>query len=122
MIEGMRMTRPVRLTPRQIRSKLDDYTEQFQDAFIEAVRDIRSDVQFGLVAEAIERGNLDDAIRLMHMSVEFFDGLRAEQLTIYRQGGVDAVAAVSGLPAPFRPQEAALWRALEALTRARKPK
>lgn len=118
----MSMTRPQRLRPRQIRAKIDGFTEQFQDAFIAAVRDIRSDIQLGLVVEAIERGNVDDAIRLMHMTPAFFDGLRAEQLTIYRQGGVDAVAAVSGLPAPFRPQDAELWRALEALTRAHRHK
>ena len=67
-----------------------------RDAFLAAVADIRSEVQMNLFVSHIKAGDIENALRALHLDKEFFDPLDRALIDAYIRGGRDALAALPG--------------------------
>lgn len=67
----------------------------FARAFVAAVRAIKSEAQLTLLIEAIERGNVDDAIRILQIRSETFQALDDEMRATFLRG---AAYQIESLP------------------------
>ena len=65
-----------------------------QDAFLSAIRNITSEAQLTLLIEAIERGNIDDAIRVLQIRPETFDVLQEQFRATFIAGGAYQLSAI----------------------------
>jgi SPP1 gp7 family putative phage head morphogenesis protein len=88
--------RPTRVQlRRRFEAIADEWEPVARAAFLSAVNDIASNVELGRIAEALERGDIDAAIRAVHLDPAAFRGLEAAITEAYGAGGA---AAVGGMP------------------------
>ncbi len=77
------------------------------DAFLDSFEDIRSSVRVNTVTRALRAGRIEDALRALHVSPEFFAPMDAALTQAFREGGV---SLFEGLPrvidGPAGPQPA----------------
>lgn len=90
------------------------YGPEVAQAFMEAIRDLRSNVELQKVIAALERGDLQGALAALHLSRAAFSGLEAKITEAFVAGGQGAVAsmpAVVSIGFRFDPgnQRAASW-------------
>lgn len=70
-------------------------------AFIDAIRDIRSEAQLAVIVRALEDGRVDDAIRALQLDPAFYAPLDDALRAAYLEGGRDALAGIPRIPDPF---------------------
>lgn len=70
------------------------YGLEVAQAFIEAIRDLRSNVELQKVIAALERGDLQGAMDALHLSRAAFTGLEAKITEAFVAGGQGAVASM----------------------------
>lgn len=75
---------------------LDRYEPELRAAFMAAIDDIRSQAEVGRIAALLERGDIDGAIRAVHLDPAAFRAFERAIADAYMGGGT---AAVAGLPA-----------------------
>lgn len=77
------------------RKTLEDLISELEDdvaaAFVESIRDIRSDAQFRLVVNALERGDIERVIELLNIDGSYFAPLDAAMRQSYEAGGAWAM-------------------------------
>lgn len=79
---------------------LDQYDPRLRDAFLAAVADISSRAEIRLIAERLERGDIDGALRAVHLDRAAFRLFEREFEAAFDAGGVSAMAALPRLPDP----------------------
>lgn len=72
----------------------------FKTAFLGSIADIKSAAQMSVIVRALEENRLDDVIRALHLSPEFFAPLDDAIRAAYLQGGRDSLAALPALTEP----------------------
>lgn len=89
-----------------------------RDAFLAAVRDIKSEAQLSVIARHLENGDTPRALAAMHLDAEFFAPLDDALRAAYLKGGRQAL---TGLPAISDPFPAGEWSAafLRAISKPR---
>lgn len=70
------------------------YGLEVAHAFMEAIRDLRSNVELQKVIAALERGDLQGALDALHLSRAAFTGLEAKITEAFIAGGQGAVASM----------------------------
>lgn len=90
---------------RTILELLDDLSPVVQEAFLQSVRNIQSDVQLRLLTEAYGRGDIEGFIRLLNVENAYFAPLDRALTEAHTQGGD---WAVDGLKAMAQSQGATL--------------
>ncbi len=93
------------------------------EAFISAIRDIRSEARLATIAAALEEGRIEDALRALHLEDEFFAPLDDALRAAYIQGGRDAMMRLPAITDPFPVPgwSSALTRALRRLRQTSGP-
>lgn len=79
----------------QIEALIEHWAPEIRIAFLAAIEDIVSKAEIGRIAEALERGNVADAIRAVHLDPAAFRGIETAIAQAYNAGGA---ATVGGLP------------------------
>lgn len=69
------------------------YGRSVARAFADAIADVRSNVVLKRVIDALERGNIDAAIRALNIDETLFASLRAQMVAAYNDGAVAVIAA-----------------------------
>lgn len=91
-----------RLSTRQLVQELSNRFEPvIRDTFLEAVRNIRSEVVLKVIVERLEKGDVHGAIRAMQLDGEAFSRLELALFDAYNLGGQ---ATVDNLPRVTDPQ------------------
>ncbi|MER8806030.1 head morphogenesis protein [Mesorhizobium australicum] len=102
----------VRLTPRQ---RFEILVSQFEPAiraaFIEAIDDITSYIVLRRIVERLERGDVNGAIRAMHLDEAAFRPLDEAIRQAFNGGGVDTVEQMPALRDPFGHRIVVRWDA-----------
>lgn len=83
-----------------IQAALDAMEPQFRAAFLRAVEDIRSSAQLAAIVDALDKGNIDLAVRLINVDAAFWSPLDDALMGAYLRGGRDAIAALPVIPDP----------------------
>ena len=86
--------------PKRISQIAADLEKQMRQAFLDAVQDLRDGAQIGRLIEALERGDIDGAIRALNLDAVVFDRM-AEQLRTAANGAGNAT--IAALPALVDP-------------------
>ena len=86
--------------PKRISQIAADLEPQMRQAFLDAVQDLRDGAQIGRLIEALERGDIDGAIRALNLDAVVFDRM-AEQLRTAANGAGNAT--IAALPALVDP-------------------
>lgn len=90
-----------RPTPRQRLAELAGRFEpQLQNAFIAAIDDLRSGAQIGLIAERLERGDIDGALRALNVEPAAFRLFEEGIREAFIGGGVAATGSMPILRDP----------------------
>jgi hypothetical protein len=90
-----------RPTPRQRLEALSDrFERQLQVAFLAAIDDLRSGAQIGLIAERLERGDIDGALRALNVEPAAFRLFEEGIREAFIGGGVAATGAMPVLRDP----------------------
>lgn len=89
-----------------IRDVIAAMEPQFLKAFLDSVNDIKSSAQISVIVAALEEGRIEDAIRALHLTPEFFAPLDDALRRAYLEGGRDALA---GLPVITDPAAPGKW-------------
>jgi hypothetical protein len=72
-----------------------------RDAFLAAVRDIKSEAQLSVIARHLENGDIPRALAAMHLDAEFFAPLDDALRAAYLEGGRQAMTGLPAIPDPF---------------------
>lgn len=80
---------------RQFEALVGQWEPQLRDAFFDAVVDLTSHAEIGRIAELLERGDIEAAIRAVHLDPAAFRALESAVVAAYGAGGI---AAVQGMP------------------------
>lgn len=83
-----------------IQAALDAMEPAFRDAFLRAVDDLRSQAQMALLVDALERGDIQQAMAVLNVDPAFFAPLDDAIRAAYLRGGRDAIAALPVIPDP----------------------
>lgn len=83
-------------TRQRLEELLDRHEPALRQAFMAAIEDIKSQAEIGRIAELLERGDIDGAIRAVHLDPAAFRAFERAIADAYNDGGT---AAVAGLPA-----------------------
>lgn len=101
--------RPSRPSLRQrIEQLLQEYAPLLQKAFLEGVADLRSNANLSLIVEALERNDIEAAIKALNLEPAAFRSFDRALAAVFDAGGVTATAVISsqaarsGLAAVFR--------------------
>ena len=70
---------------------LNQLKPKVRQSFIDAVRDIASTARFNDLVRALERGNVDEAMRILNISNEFYKPLENALVDVFMSGGNYAV-------------------------------
>lgn len=81
--------------PADLQALIDRLEPDIRKAFIEAINDVRSAAQMGLLADAVERQDIAAIMRILAIEPSAFAPLDRAMASAYIQGGI---AALSGLP------------------------
>src|SRR5690606_24957978 len=88
-------------TPRQrIEALLEQFAPPIREAFMEAVQDITKQAEVARIAERLERGDIDGAIRALHLDPVAYRTLDEALRQAYIGGGSSAVAGMPVLREP----------------------
>ncbi len=82
-------------TQRRLLALTKELEPRLARKFREAIREIKSRAQLGLLIDAIERGNIDDAIRILQIRAETFQALDDQRRAAFLLG---AAYMVESLP------------------------
>lgn len=66
---------------------LDELVPEVADAFLISIRDVRQDVQISIMIEALERGDINAALRAINIGPEYFAPLENALRGAYSTGG-----------------------------------
>lgn len=84
------------ITPRQrLEELLEQHEPEIRAAFMAAIDNIRSKAEIGRIAALLERGDIDGAVRAVHLDPAAFRAFERAIADAYHSGGT---AAVDGLP------------------------
>lgn len=83
-----------------IQAALDAMEPQLRAAFMQAIDDLRSQAQMALLVDALERGNVQQALAILNVDPAFFAPLDDAIRAAYLQGGRAAIAALPVIPDP----------------------
>lgn len=84
--------------PRTIIDLLDQLAPQVQEAFLQSVRNVQSDAQLNLMIGALERGDIEGALRLLNIERAYFAPLDQALTQAYTAGGdwaIDGIKAIA---------------------------
>lgn len=81
-------------TRRALAALARDLEPGMRKAFLDAIRNITSPAQITLLREAIERGNIDDAIRILQIRPATFDVLQEQFRQAFIAGGAYQLSAI----------------------------
>lgn len=84
----------------QIAYLLDHYTQAVQDAFIQAISELRSQIVLAHVIERLEKGDINGAIAQMHLDKAALNPMLDRIAEAYNAGGIAAVNALPDLKDP----------------------
>jgi hypothetical protein len=102
----------VRLSPRQ---RFEILVSQFEPivraAFIDAIDDIRSNITLQRIVERLEKGDINGAIRAMHLDEAAFRPLDEAIRQAFNGGGVATVEQMPALRDPFGHRIVIRWDA-----------
>ena len=101
-----------------IQTLLDRLAPEIRRAFIEAIADVKSEAQLAVIAGALDRGDVDAALRALNLDAAFFAPLDDALTAAYLEGGRNALLGLPVIPDPF--PVAGRWFALMAAIRAQK--
>jgi len=93
---------------------LDKLTPKVRRAFLQSIADIKSEAQLAVIISAIDRGDVESALRALNLKPEFFAPLDDALRAAYMQGGAAALAGLPRLPDPF-PAGAWLRASMDAI-------
>lgn len=86
---------------KSMRKLLDEMEPQIRRAFEEAINDVKSQARLTVIAKAIEENRVDDVLRALALSDEFFAPLDDAMRGVYLEGGRQAIANLPSIPDPF---------------------
>lgn len=90
-----------RLTPReQFDLLVADFEPELRKAFVEAVADLRSNIDFTLAIERLERKDVAGALAALHLTTAAFRPLERAIANAFEGGGIATVAAMPKLRDP----------------------
>jgi hypothetical protein len=90
-----------RPTPRQrLQALVDKFEPALQQAFLSAIDDLRNGVQIGVVAERLERGDIDGALRALNIEPAVFRLFEEGVREAYIGGGVAVTGALPAIRDP----------------------
>ena len=91
----------MRRTSRQIVADLLEIHEpRVQEAFIDAVQNLSDNIPIGRLTDAIARGDVEEALRLINLDDAVFDGISEAVRAAYVDGGRDTGEIINGLRKP----------------------
>jgi hypothetical protein len=93
-------------TKKDIRIVIEKMEPKFRKAFLDAVNDIKSEAQLSVIVGALQDGRIEDAIRALHLTPEFFAPLDDALKQAYIEGGRNALL---GLPVIADPAGPGKW-------------
>ena len=76
---------------------------KIRNAFLASINDITSEAQLTVLQKALEENRIDDFIRILGISPEFFEPLDAAIREAFVKGGTFALASLPVLPDPVQP-------------------
>lgn len=82
---------------RRIESLLDRHEKAIRDAFLAAIDNIRDNAEIGRIAEALERGDIEAALRAIHLDPAAFRAFERAIVLAYIEGGEDALATLPAI-------------------------
>lgn len=85
--------------PRNLIQLLDSLAPDVQKAFLESIANIRSDTQMAVMIGALERGDIDGALRAINLGAEYFAPLDRALSQAYADGGDWAIEGLKRLAA-----------------------
>lgn len=86
--------------PAALQRQIDALEPAIRDAFLRSVADIRSEAQLALVADALERGDVQRLIAVLNLDPVFFAPLDRAIQAAYIEGGVRALTGLPVIPDP----------------------
>jgi hypothetical protein len=102
----------VRLSPRQrFEILVSQFEPQLGAAFIEAIDDIRSNIVLRRIVERLEKGDINGAIRAMHLDEAAFRPLDEAIRAAFNGGGVATVEQMPTIRDPFGHRIVIRWDA-----------
>ena len=99
-----------------IRAVIAEMEPVIRAAFMDAIRDITSEAQIGVIVAALQEGRVDDAVRALRLGPAFFSPLDDAVRAAYIAGGRDALSGLPAISDPFL--RGAWWFALMGAIRA----
>lgn len=92
------MTKPL---PKSIQELLNVLGPKMRGAFLSAIDDIKSAIQFQIVVGHLEAGRIDQALTALRLDQSFFDPFVRIMAEAYYLGGRDALSKLPPIPDPF---------------------
>lgn len=83
--------------PRTLIDLLDNLTPSVRAAFLQSVANIQSDAQISLIVTALERGDIEAALRFLNIEGAYFAPLDRALTDAYQQGGDWAIEGVKNI-------------------------
>lgn len=81
---------------------LEELEPKIRAAFLEAINDITSAAQLSVIAGALERGDIESAVKALNLDRAFFEPLDEAMRAAYIEGGKDALAGLPAIADNFR--------------------
>lgn len=81
--------------PKQLQDLLDKMTEQLREAILSSVSEIKSRARMAALVSAIEKGRVDDVLKVLNLSDEFFEPIDDAIRASYILGGREAMQALT---------------------------
>lgn len=83
--------------PRTLLDLLDQLAPEVQKAFLQSFESIRSDVQLNLMIGALERGDIEGAMRFLNIETAYFAPLDQALMLAYTDGGDWAIQGIRNI-------------------------
>ena len=90
-----------RNTRKTIEDLLSPYSAELQSAFISAIQDIKDGAELASIVRALERMDIDAAIRALGIDASAFAQLSIGQTSAYNAAGTMAAATIPRIPDPM---------------------
>ena len=86
--------------PPTLKAQIDALEPVIRDAFLKSIADIRSEAQFALVVDALERGDVQRLVAVLNLDPTFFAPLDRAIQGAYIEGGIRALNGLPVMPDP----------------------
>lgn len=86
--------------PATLQRQIDALEPVIRDAFLRSVADIRSEAQLALVADALEKGDVQKLVAVLNLDPAFFAPLDRAIQGAYIEGGIRALSGLPVIPDP----------------------